>query len=54
MTVESTSHRDAEPRNQALWDELAPIHLNAYSEVALLREGVEVLDEIGDDGEIRR
>ena len=40
------NHQDAEQRNQALWDEIAPVHLKAYKEVALLREGVEVLDEI--------
>ena len=41
----SDSH-EAEFRNQALWDEIAPVHLKAYKEVALLREGKEVLDEI--------
>lgn len=45
MTQASNQH-EAELRNQALWDEIAPIHLKAYNEVALLREGKEVLDEI--------
>ena len=39
-------HHEAERRNRAMWDELAPVHLQAYREVALLREGKEVLDEI--------
>jgi len=39
-------HQDAEAKNRALWDEIAPVHLKAYQEVALLREGAEVLDEI--------
>lgn len=42
----TSSHREAELLNQARWDETAPVHLKAYKEVALLREGVEVLDEI--------
>jgi len=46
MPAEPLSHHDAEPKNRALWDELAPVHLKAYKEVALLREGAEVLDEI--------
>jgi SAM-dependent methyltransferase len=46
MTVEAQPHHDAETKNQALWDEIAPVHLKAYKEVALLREGAEVLDEI--------
>lgn len=37
--------RDAERRNQALWDEVAPVHMKAYREVAMLREGKEILDE---------
>ena len=36
----------AEDQNQRLWDELAPIHVNAYPEVSLLKEGQEILDEI--------
>lgn len=43
---ESAKHDAAEQQNRALWDEIAPIHLKAYNEVALLREGKEVLDEI--------
>jgi SAM-dependent methyltransferase len=39
-------NQDVERRNQALWDEIAPVHLKAYKEVALLRENKEVLDEI--------
>jgi len=46
MTNESVSHQEAEARNRALWDEIAPVHLKAYKEVSLLREGSEVLDEI--------
>ena len=46
MTAKSQPHHDAEMKNQALWDEIAPVHLKAYKEVALLREGAEVLDEI--------
>lgn len=46
MTNEPLSHQDAETKNRALWDEIAPVHLKAYKEVALLREGAEVLDEI--------
>ena len=38
--------QDEEQRNQARWDEIAPVHLKAYREVALLCEGLEVLDEI--------
>jgi len=41
-----SNSQDAEQRNQALWDEIAPVHLKAYKAVALLRKGVEVLDEI--------
>jgi len=36
----------AEKENRALWDEIAPIHLKAYHEVDLLREGKEILDKI--------
>ena len=39
MTTEPRSHHDAEAKNRALWDEIAPVHLKAYKEVALLREG---------------
>jgi SAM-dependent methyltransferase len=38
--------REAEARNLALWDEIAPVHMKAYKEVAMLREGREILDEI--------
>ena len=41
-----SDHHKAELLNQARWDETAPVHLKAYKEVALLREGCEVLDEI--------
>lgn len=43
---EIVNHQQAESRNRAMWDELAPIHLQAYNEVALLRKGEEILDEI--------
>jgi len=46
MSIDRMSQRDAEACNRALWDEIAPVHLKAYKEVALLREGAEVLDEI--------
>lgn len=46
MTTEPQPHHDAEAKNRALWDEIAPVHLKAYKEVALLRDGAEVLDEI--------
>lgn len=38
--------RDAERQNQALWDEIASVHLRAYAEVPMLRDGREILDEI--------
>ena len=44
--AQPSNNQDAEQRNQARWDEIAPVHLKAYKEVALLREGAEVLDEI--------
>ena len=43
---QSFKHHEAEQQNRALWDEIAPIHLKAYKEVALLREGEEILDDI--------
>lgn len=46
MATDQHSHRDAEAKNRAMWDEIAPVHLAAYNEVALLREGAEILDEI--------
>ena len=36
----------AEQNNQKLWDEIAPVHLKAYREVAMLKAGKTVLDEI--------
>ncbi len=36
----------AEQTNQAHWDEVAPIHIEAYEEVALLKAGGIALDEI--------
>ena len=36
MTREPLSHHDAEAENRALWDEIAPVHLKASKEVALL------------------
>jgi SAM-dependent methyltransferase len=41
-----TPYEHAEQTNQALWDELAPVHARAYEEVALLRKGGIALDEI--------
>lgn len=43
---QSTNDRRAEQQNRALWDEIAPVHLKAYKEVTLLREGLEILDDI--------
>lgn len=43
---QAPNHHEAELLNRARWDEIAPVHLKAYREVALLREGMEVLDEI--------
>ena len=39
-------YREAEAANRVLWDEMARVHVRAYKEVQLLREGGEVLDEI--------
>ncbi|MBE0431333.1 MAG: class I SAM-dependent methyltransferase [Dehalococcoidia bacterium] len=39
-------HRQAEDANRALWDEMAAVHVRAYKEVQLLRQGSEVLDQI--------
>jgi hypothetical protein len=35
-----------EKHNRELWDELAPVHFNAYREVEILRAGGVCLDEI--------
>jgi SAM-dependent methyltransferase len=45
----------AERNNQQLWDEIAPVHFNAYAEVQILRDGGIVLDEIElrEIGEVR-
>jgi SAM-dependent methyltransferase len=40
------SQEAAERSNRELWDELAPVHLRAYREVAILREGGSTLHEI--------
>jgi len=55
MTDNPLSPREAEARNRDLWDELADVHLKAYQEVAMLRDGAEVLDEIEleDVGDVR-
>lgn len=55
MTIESESNQNAEERNRKLWDEIAPVHMESYREVALLREGAEILDEIElrEVGEVR-
>lgn len=39
-------HRQAEEANRLLWDEKARVHIRAYKEVQLLRDGAEILDEI--------
>ncbi len=44
--IEPAPHEPAERMNRKRWDELAPVHVRAYREVALLREGAEILDEI--------
>jgi len=36
----------AEKNNQALWDELAPVHYESYAEMDILRKGGVCLDEI--------
>jgi SAM-dependent methyltransferase len=41
-----SASEQAEQCNQELWDEIAPVHLQAYEEVAILRRGGTVLDEI--------
>jgi len=41
-----SEYHDAEQQNRARWDEIAPVHLKAYNEVALLRAGKEILDDI--------
>ena len=46
MSKERRSNQDAESVNRDFWDEIAPVHLEAYKEVGMLREGIEVLDEI--------
>jgi hypothetical protein len=46
MTTKSQSHHNAETGNRVLWDEIAPVHLKAYKDVALLPEGGEALGEI--------
>jgi len=40
------SYKDAEDNNRALWDEIAPVHFNAYREVEILRKGGIALDEL--------
>ncbi len=39
-------HRSAEESNRGLWNEMARVHMGAYPEVDLLRQGREILDEI--------
>jgi SAM-dependent methyltransferase len=51
--MDATRPQDAERANQTFWDEIAPVHVAAYKEVAMLRAGESVLDpielrEIGD------
>jgi SAM-dependent methyltransferase len=40
------SFEQAEESNRALWDEIAPVHFNAYREVDILRRGGIALDEL--------
>ena len=40
------TYEQAEANNQALWDEIAPVHFRAYPEVDILREGGIVLDQL--------
>jgi SAM-dependent methyltransferase len=46
VRIDDLPHDEAETKNRALWDEIAPVHFDAYREVALLRQGAEILDEI--------
>jgi SAM-dependent methyltransferase len=46
VMTDREQHRRAEDANEALWDEMALVHVRAYREVQLLRDGGEVLDEI--------
>ena len=39
MAAEPMPHQGVENKNQALWDEIGPVHPKAYKEVTLLREG---------------
>jgi len=41
-----STFEQAEKCNQELWDEIAPIHVKAYQEIDVLKEGGIVLDEI--------
>lgn len=54
-TTMNSTFEQAEQSNQALWDEIAPIHLKAYEEVAMLRRGEPILDELElqEIGEVR-
>ena len=47
-------HRQAEESNRYLWDEMARVHIRAYKEVQLLRDGAEILDdiELGEVGDV--
>jgi SAM-dependent methyltransferase len=49
------SFEQAEENNRALWDEIAPVHFNAYREVDILRNGGIALDEleIRDIGDVK-
>ena len=49
------THHDAEQANVAFWDEVAPVHVAAYQEVAMLRAGQSVLDplELQEIGDVR-
>lgn len=52
---EHEKQRRAEESNRALWDEMAHVHVRAYPEVDLLRQGREILDatELHDIGDVR-
>jgi len=47
-------HQRAEDSNRHLWNEIAPVHMTAYEEVRILREGGEILDadELRDVGNV--
>ena len=42
MTTQPRSHRTAEAKNRMLWDRIAPVHLDTYKKIEMLREGTKV------------